>query len=300
MSVASAANALINESATPRWDRLQSSCERTTSPARSRQVSISCSGVSQTVSKPKSKKELGLEGHWLIDGRDRAVYDHVVGKVNPVLRLVLVRVVGPTYRKACATRWGPDVPVSPKLDQTPLLPPDETMGSARRPWRTGGEASLLIDASRERLYDLVVDVGSTPTRSHEVQGCRWISGAPATVGSRFRGSNRSGLIRWSRVCEVVSATTGEDFAFRTVPEGRDITRRDSFLWGYHFEPEGTGTRVTHYYSVVKPPAPWLLALYGILMPHHRDARPALRTTLEQLKLATAFPNLSGPVGKTSS
>jgi hemerythrin-like domain-containing protein len=48
--------------------------------------------------KPKSKKELGLEGHWLIDGRDRAVYDHVVGKVNPVLRLVLGRVVGPTYR----------------------------------------------------------------------------------------------------------------------------------------------------------------------------------------------------------
>ena len=47
---ASAANASINESATARWDRLQSSCQRTTSPTRSRQVSISCSGVSQTVS----------------------------------------------------------------------------------------------------------------------------------------------------------------------------------------------------------------------------------------------------------
>jgi hypothetical protein len=235
--------------------------------------------------KPKSKKDLGLEGHWLIDGRDRAVYDHVVGKVNPVLRLVLVRVFGPSYRKACATRWGLDVPVGPKLDQMPTAPWPETMGGPRRPWRTGGEVTLYIDAPPERLYDLVADVGSTPTRSHEVRGCRWISGTPATVGSRFRGNNRSGLIRWSRVCEVVSATTGEDFAFRTVPERWDITRGDSFLWGYHFEPEGTGTRVTHYYSVVKPPALWLLAVYGILMPHHRDSRPALRHTLQQLQVA---------------
>jgi hypothetical protein len=183
--------------------------------------------------------------------------------------------------------------VGPKLDQKPLLPPDETMGSARRPWRTGGEVTLHIDAPPERLYDLVADVGSTPTRSHEVQGCDWISGAPATVGSRFRGSNRSGLIRWSRVCEVVSATTGEDFAFRTVPERWDITRGDSFLWGYHFEPEGTGTRVTHCYSVVKPPAPWLLAVYGMLMPHHRDARPALRHTLQKLQVAAESATRAG-------
>jgi hypothetical protein len=50
MSAASAANASINESATARWERLQSSCQRTTSPTRSRQLSMSCSGVSQTVS----------------------------------------------------------------------------------------------------------------------------------------------------------------------------------------------------------------------------------------------------------
>jgi hypothetical protein len=64
---------------------------------------------------PKSKKELGMEGLWLIDGADRSVYDVVVGKVNPVLRFVLLRVFGPKYRQECATRWGADVPVSPKL-----------------------------------------------------------------------------------------------------------------------------------------------------------------------------------------
>jgi hypothetical protein len=66
--------------------------------------------------KSKSKSELGMEGHWLIDGADRSDYDHVVGKVNPVLRFVLLRYFGPKYRQACATRWGAGVLVGPKLD----------------------------------------------------------------------------------------------------------------------------------------------------------------------------------------
>jgi hypothetical protein len=64
---------------------------------------------------PKSKKELGMEGVWLIDAADRSGYDVVVGKVNPVLRFVLLHVFGPKYRQECATRWGADVPVGPTL-----------------------------------------------------------------------------------------------------------------------------------------------------------------------------------------
>ena len=182
--------------------------------------------------KTKSKKDLGLEGHWLIDGGGRAVYDHVVGKVNPVLRFVLLRVFGPRYRKECVTRWGADVPVGPKLSEPPSTEQPEIIGTPRRPWRTRGEVSLHIDAPPERLYDLVADVGSTPTRSQEVQACLWLEGLPpGTVGSRFRGRNRAGLIRWSRVCEVVTTKRGEEFAFRTVPERFDPTRRDSSVLG---------------------------------------------------------------------
>jgi Hemerythrin HHE cation binding domain/Polyketide cyclase / dehydrase and lipid transport len=235
--------------------------------------------------KTKSKKELGLEGHWLIDGGDRTVYNHVVGTVNPVLRFVLLRVFGPKYQQECAIRWGADVPVGPKLSEVATTEQPEIIGPQRRPWRTRGEVSVRIEAPPERVYDLVADLGSAPTRSDEVQACLWLEGPPpGTVGSRFRGRNRAGLIRWSRICEVVTATRGEQFAFRTVPEQLDPTRRDSCVWGYHFEPDGTGTRITHYYTLVQPPQPWLLMLYGILMPHHRDARPALRHTLEQLRV----------------
>jgi hypothetical protein len=159
----------------------------------------------------------------------------------------------------------------------------EVIGSARRPWRTHGEASLLIEASPQRLYDLVADVASASARAGEVQDCVWLAGPPpGTVGSRFRGRNRAGVFRWSRVCEVVTAVRGKEFAFRTVPERFDPTRRDSSVWGYLFESDDIGARITHYYTLIKPPYPWLLAFYGIVMPHHRDPRPALRHTLEQL------------------
>ena len=62
---------------------------------------------------PKSKKDLGLEGMWLVDGATPAQYDHVVGKVNPLLRFVLPQVFGPVYRRECAARWGGDVNVRP-------------------------------------------------------------------------------------------------------------------------------------------------------------------------------------------
>lgn len=39
--------------------------------------------------KPKSKTELGLEGHWLIDSIDRRGYEVVVGNVPAILRLVV-------------------------------------------------------------------------------------------------------------------------------------------------------------------------------------------------------------------
>jgi len=64
--------------------------------------------------KPKSKKELGMEGLWLIDGADRAAYDVVVGKVNPLLRFVILGVLGRKYRQECTVRWGADVPVGPQ------------------------------------------------------------------------------------------------------------------------------------------------------------------------------------------
>ncbi len=85
------------------------------------------------------------------------------------------------------------------------------------------------------------------------------------------------------MCEVTVAEPGNAFAFRTRPETIDITRRDSTTWGYRLLPHPSGTLVTHYYEMTKPPMQPFKALYGIVLSHHRDMRPHMAYTLAALK-----------------
>jgi hemerythrin-like domain-containing protein len=63
--------------------------------------------------KPKSKSELGQEGHWLIDSIDPAGYKVVVGNVAPIPRFVLLHAFAGRYARACAARWGSTVSITP-------------------------------------------------------------------------------------------------------------------------------------------------------------------------------------------
>lgn len=98
-----------------------------------------------------------------------------------------------------------------------------------------------------------------------------------------------GLARWSRRCEVIEAEPGRVFAFRTLPERIDLTRRDSTTWRYHFESGDDGTRVVHSYEITVPPLRLLRAVYGRMLPDHRDMRPQMAAnlaTLEQIVSAS--------------
>ena len=154
----------------------------------------------------------------------------------------------------------------------------------RLEWRTSGAASLHIDAPADVIYQRIADVTRTGEQSLECQSAAWLPGvAPGTVGARFRGRNKSGLARWSRTCEVIEASPGRRFAFRTIPERRDFTRADSTIWAYTIEPDGTGCVVTHDYRIVKLPVRGYRHLLALLLPHHRDMRPHLEHTLRALK-----------------
>jgi iron-sulfur cluster repair protein YtfE (RIC family) len=63
--------------------------------------------------KPKSKSELGQEGHWLIDSVSPVGYKIVVGNVPPIPRFVLLHAFAGRYARACSARWGPDVQTKP-------------------------------------------------------------------------------------------------------------------------------------------------------------------------------------------
>ena len=53
----------------------------------------------------KPKRELAMEGHWLIEDIDAEGYDIVVHTVPPVLRFVLIHGFGPAYRRQARARW---------------------------------------------------------------------------------------------------------------------------------------------------------------------------------------------------
>jgi hypothetical protein len=154
-----------------------------------------------------------------------------------------------------------------------------------RPWRTAGSVALVVAADPDAVYAVVSDVTRIGERSPECHAARWLPGAAAgTLGAVFRGSNRAGrAARWSRRCEVVAADAGRTFAFRTLPERFDVTRRDSTTWRYDLEPTDDGTRVTHSYAITALPIQPIRTLYGVLMPHHRDMRPHMRANLEALR-----------------
>lgn len=58
--------------------------------------------------KPKSLAQLGMEGHWLLDGIDPESYDVVVHTVPAIPRFILVRGFARTYRRRARAIWEPD------------------------------------------------------------------------------------------------------------------------------------------------------------------------------------------------
>ncbi|GAB2828003.1 hypothetical protein GCM10022221_27900 [Actinocorallia aurea] len=149
------------------------------------------------------------------------------------------------------------------------------------PMRTRGSVSRVIAADADRLYHWVADVTRTPEWSPETRGCTWAEGATgaARVGDRFLGTNRSGLLRWARQCEIVTAEPGCEFAFRTIP---DAKADDSTLWTFRFEPVEGGTRLTHCYEMLRVLPPRPARLVAFLIPKHRDRTPDMARSLERI------------------
>lgn len=58
--------------------------------------------------KPKSVRQLAMEGHWLLEAIDAEGYDVVVHKVPAVMRFILIHGFARAYRRQARARWTPD------------------------------------------------------------------------------------------------------------------------------------------------------------------------------------------------
>lgn len=152
----------------------------------------------------------------------------------------------------------------------------------QRLWLTTDSVSVEVDASRERLYDLIADLPRMGEWSPECSSVEWTNGATGPVaGATFLGRNKTGprgLVKWSRKGRVVAAERGREFAFATEEGGKE-----GVIWRYRFERKGDRTLVTEAYEVHKIPV-WARIL-DVPTNRHKQLLAGMRHTLGKLKTA---------------
>jgi len=130
---------------------------------------------------------------------------------------------------------------------------------------------------------VVADITRVGEWSHECTGATWRAGATgATPGAQFRGRNRTGLIRWGRRCEIVTAERRE-LVWRTVPT---LLFPDSVEWTIRLHQADGGTRIEQTFHVLKIPK-ILDVFYATIIPGHRDRADALTEDLLRLGAVAA-------------
>lgn len=152
----------------------------------------------------------------------------------------------------------------------------------QRWWLTTDQVDLVVEADPGVLYDMVSDLPRIGEWSPECEAVEWEGQVTAPVeGTTFVGRNAVGpgrRIRYSRHGTVLAAEPGREFAFVTDEGGREST-----VWRYRFEPDGTGTRVTESYEVRWIPT-WARIL-DVPVNRHKELVENMRTTLARLKAA---------------
>ena len=111
------------------------------------------------------------------------------------------------------------------------------------------EAQIEIEASAERVWEIVADIQTPSLSSPEFSGADWLDGAtePA-VGARFRGRNAHEAIGdWETISE-----------FTVVDRPRELTyavtsvENPGAKWTYRIEPAGDGAVVLTQIAQIGP------------------------------------------------
>lgn len=153
-----------------------------------------------------------------------------------------------------------------------------------------------IEASPEALYELIADVTRTPEITPDIVKVEWLDGATGpAVGARFKATNKQGRgPNWSNKPVITVLEPGREIAWeRTEFAGGTVE------WRYRFEPDGSGTRITESYRVVKPLRlfGWFIigTLYG-MKDRRGDLRASMERTLDRLAEMLEVPASESATG----
>jgi hypothetical protein len=126
------------------------------------------------------------------------------------------------------------------------------------------------------LYDLIADVTGMGRWSPECRSCERLD-EPGVVGSRFRGHNRSGPLRWTTEAQVLVADRAVEFSFATLHKGEIATK-----WTYRFL-DRHPTTVTESFEAVRTPRLIAFAERHLIRNRQQVLEDGMRRTLATLK-----------------
>jgi uncharacterized protein YndB with AHSA1/START domain len=143
-----------------------------------------------------------------------------------------------------------------------------------------GEVTVRMNASVDKVWDLVTDVTRIGEFSPETFDGEWIKGATGpAVGAWFRGHvkrNQKGPTYWTQ-CRVTACEANRLFEFDVMTAGRPVN-----TWGYRLQPADGGTDVTEYFKLADNIGTRIYwALLGRL--RGRTNERNMRATLEGMK-----------------
>jgi len=148
--------------------------------------------------------------------------------------------------------------------------------------------SVTVGRDPGSVYAIISDVSRIGELSPVCKSGAWEDDAQAgKEGAWFTGHNVLGSYTWDTHCKVVAATPGREFTFVNYGPGRES---GLVRWGYAFEPDGAGTRVTETWQLLPayvdfvtsgdPKADVKARLDGMA----QMARDGIKETLANLKL----------------
>ena len=112
------------------------------------------------------------------------------------------------------------------------------------------EAETFIEASPQRVWELVTDIVLMGQWSPEYDGGTWLDeAAGVAAGARFRGRNKREGREWESVSTVIEAEPGKSFAWAVGdPNNAAAT------WRFVLTSEGSGTRVRQHVELGPGPS----------------------------------------------
>ena len=108
--------------------------------------------------------------------------------------------------------------------------------------------SIVMSAPPEKAYGIVSDVTRIGELSPVCKSAAWDDpGNAGQEGAWFTGHNVVNDFSWDTHCKVVAANPGREFTWINHGPNGDT---ELVRWGYTFEPDGDGTKVTESWQVL--------------------------------------------------